>query len=87
MLILAQSAAKPIALLFTKAAKVTPMFKSLSTSFHKTIDFYAARETVVGAEAMAKFGATQVPTLVAVQDGEVTVYSGASGSAFDSERN
>ncbi|SCZ99451.1 BZ3500_MvSof-1268-A1-R1_Chr3-1g06017 [Microbotryum saponariae] len=68
---------KPISLLFTAAASVTPMYKALSADFHKTLDFYAAREAKVGKEAMALFGVDKVPALLVLDGDKVTKYDGA----------
>ena len=54
------------------------MYKSLSSSFHKSIDFYAAKESTVGIEAMNKFGISKSPALVVLRGDEVTVYEGRS---------
>ncbi|KDE07500.1 hypothetical protein MVLG_02175 [Microbotryum lychnidis-dioicae p1A1 Lamole] len=67
---------KPISLLFTAAASVTPMYKALSADFHKTLDFYAAREAKVGKEAMALFGVDKVPALLVLDGDKVTKYDG-----------
>ncbi len=69
---------KPVALLFTSAALVTPLYKALSSDLHNTIDFYAARDAKVGEEAMNKFGVDKVPALVFLSGGDkVEKYSGA----------
>ncbi|KAL8292502.1 hypothetical protein RQP46_001114 [Phenoliferia psychrophenolica] len=68
---------KPIALLFTSAATVTPLYKALSTDFHKTMDFYAARDTKVGPEAMKEFGVEKVPALVVLDAHKTVIYDGA----------
>lgn len=73
-----QAAKKPIALLFTSAATVTPLYKALSTDFHKTVDFYAARDSKVGEEAMKAFGVEKVPALVVLDGDKVSKYEGAS---------
>ncbi|SCV71140.1 BQ2448_2728 [Microbotryum intermedium] len=67
---------KPISLLFTAAASVTPMYKALSADFHKTLDFYAAREAKVGKEAMALFGVDKVPAVLVLDGDKVTKYDG-----------
>lgn len=74
---LAQSAEKPISLLFTSAALVTPLYKALSTDFYKTVDFYAARESKIGKETMAAFGVDKVPALVVLRGDKVDKYDGA----------
>lgn len=71
-----QSATKPISLLFTSSAAITPLYKALSTDFHKTLDFYAARESKVGAEAMLAFGVSKTPALVILRGETVEVYEG-----------
>jgi len=68
---------KPVALLFTSAALVTPLYKALSSDLHKSIDFFAARDSKVGEEAMRKFGVDKVPGLVVLTGGGVAKYSGA----------
>ncbi|KAM0787584.1 hypothetical protein ACM66B_003654 [Microbotryomycetes sp. NB124-2] len=73
----AKSAKKPIALLFTSAASVTPLYKALSTEFHKQIDFYAARDSKVGQETLQSFGVDKVPALLVLHGEEVTNYKGA----------
>lgn len=72
----AQAATKPVSLLFTSAATVTPLYKALSTDFHKTIDFYAARDSKVGDEAMKEFGVEKVPALVILEGEKISKYEG-----------
>ncbi|BGP39703.1 hypothetical protein JCM10450v2_003672 [Rhodotorula kratochvilovae] len=72
----AQAAKKPVSLLFTSAGKVTPLYKALSTDFHRGIDFYAARDSKVGKEAMAAFGVESTPALLVLHGGEVAKYDG-----------
>lgn len=63
--------------MFTSAGKVTPLYKALSTDFYKEIDFYAARDTKVGPEALEVFGIEKVPALLVLKGGdEVEKYSG-----------
>lgn len=76
-----QSEAKPISLLFTSAALVTPLYKALSTDFHKTVDFFAARDSKVGKEAMAAFGVDKVPALIVLRGDKVDKYEGTSSSS------
>ncbi|KAI5476454.1 protein disulfide-isomerase A6 [Pseudohyphozyma bogoriensis] len=64
------------ALLFTSAKTTTPLYKALSTDFHKTIDFHAARDATVGEEGMRAFGVTKVPALVLLKGEEVIRYDG-----------
>lgn len=71
-----RTATKPVALLFTSAALVTPLYKALSADLHKSIDFWAAREGKVGREAMGEFGVGEVPGLVVVRGEEVVKYEG-----------
>lgn len=71
-----KSMKKPITLLFTSATLVTPLYKALSTDFHKKIDFYAARETKVGAEAMKAFGVEKVPAIVVIHENTIEKYEG-----------
>lgn len=52
------------------------MYKSLSSSFHKKIDFYAAKESTIGEAAMAEFGVKKVPSLVVIKAGVVALYDG-----------
>ncbi|KAK4704907.1 hypothetical protein P7C70_g1300, partial [Phenoliferia sp. Uapishka_3] len=73
----AKASKKPVALLFTSAATVTPLYKALSTDFHRTIDFYAARDTKVGLEAMKEFGVEKVPSLVVLDQSGTKIYQGA----------
>lgn len=68
---------RPVALLFTSAALVTPLYKALSSDLHKSIDFYAARDAKVGEEAMREFGVDKVPGLVVVTAEGVEKYEGA----------
>ena len=63
--------------MFTSAATVTPLYKALSTDFHKTMDFYAARDTKVGPEAMKEFGVEKVPALVVLDGAKTVIYDGA----------
>lgn len=72
-----QAAQKPVSLLFTSAALVTPLYKALSTDLHKEIDFYAARDAKVGAEAMKAFGVEKVPALVVLDGDKIDKYEGA----------
>ncbi|BGP31738.1 hypothetical protein JCM10296v2_003512 [Rhodotorula toruloides] len=72
----AEAASKPVSLLFTSAGKVTPLYKALSTDFHRSIDFYAARDTKVGEEAMKSFGVEKTPALLVLHGGEVSKYDG-----------
>lgn len=63
--------------MFTSAGKVTPLYKALSTDFYKEIDFYAARDTKVGPEALEVFGIEKVPALLVLKGGdEIEKYSG-----------
>ncbi|GAA6053102.1 hypothetical protein JCM3770_000385 [Rhodotorula araucariae] len=71
-----QAAKKPISLLFTSAGKVTPLYKALSTDFHRGIDFYAARDAKVGMEAMAAFGVDKTPALLVLDGEKVNKYDG-----------
>ncbi|KAK4056909.1 hypothetical protein OIO90_002159 [Microbotryomycetes sp. JL221] len=68
---------KPIALLFTSSATVTPLYKALSTEFHKQIDFYAARDSKVGQDTLQSFGVDKVPALLLLDGDKVTQYKGA----------
>ena len=52
------------------------MYKSLSSSFHRSIDFYAAKESTVGIDAMEKYGVKKSPALVVLRGDEVTIYEG-----------
>ncbi|BGP24318.1 hypothetical protein JCM10295v2_003228 [Rhodotorula toruloides] len=72
----AEAASKPVSLLFTSAGKVTPLYKALSTDFHRSIDFYAARDTKVGEEAMKGFGVEKTPALLVLHGGDVSMYDG-----------
>ncbi|BGO91295.1 hypothetical protein NBRC10512_007032 [Rhodotorula toruloides] len=72
----AEAASKPVSLLFTSAGKVTPLYKALSTDFHRSIDFYAARDTKVGEGAMKSFGVEKTPALLVLHGGEVSKYDG-----------
>ncbi|GAA5981857.1 hypothetical protein JCM5350_005750 [Sporobolomyces pararoseus] len=73
----AKATKKPISLLFTAAGKVTPLYKALSTDFHKSIDFYAARDTKVGPEGLAVFGIEKLPALLILKGGdEIEKYEG-----------
>lgn len=74
-----QAASKPVSLLFTSAGKVTPLYKALSTDFHRSIDFYAARDTKVGEEAMKSFGVDKTPALLVLHGDEVSKYDGVCG--------
>lgn len=56
---------------------MTPLYKALSTDFHKTIDFYAARDSKIGEETMKAFGVEKVPALVILDGEKVTKYEGA----------
>ncbi|GAA5937453.1 hypothetical protein JCM1841_000541 [Sporobolomyces salmonicolor] len=68
---------KPVSLLFTSAGKVTPLYKALSTDFHRSIEFYAARDTKIGEEAMRAFGVDKTPALLVLSgEGEVKRYDG-----------
>lgn len=70
--------------MFTSASKVTPLYKALSTDFYRQMDFYAARDTKVGQDAMATFGVDKVPALVILtSDDKVHKYEGESGSSSD----
>lgn len=69
-------ATKPISLLFTNAKAVTAMYKSLSSSFHRSLDFYAAKESTIGLEAMEKYGIKKSPALVVLRGDEVIIYEG-----------
>ncbi|CDR48163.1 RHTO0S16e02608g1_1 [Rhodotorula toruloides] len=71
-----KAASKPVSLLFTSAGKVTPLYKALSTDFHRSIDFYAARDTKVGEGAMKSFGVEKTPALLVLHGGEVSKYDG-----------
>ncbi|GAA5997749.1 uncharacterized protein JCM10292_006787 [Rhodotorula paludigena] len=71
-----KAATKPVSLLFTSAGKVTPLYKALSTDFYRGIDFYAARDSKVGEEAMKAFGVDKTPALLVLHGGEVTKYDG-----------
>lgn len=74
-----QASTKPISLLFTSAGKVTPLYKALSTDFHRGLDFYAARDSKVGEEAMRAFGVEKTPALLVLRGGDdVARYDGAS---------
>ncbi|KAM0752013.1 thioredoxin-domain-containing protein [Meredithblackwellia eburnea MCA 4105] len=75
----AKSSKKPITLLFTSSATVTPLYKALSTDFFKTVDFYAAREAKVGGvETMREFGVDKTPAIVVLrgEGEEVVKYEG-----------
>ncbi|BGP07721.1 hypothetical protein JCM10049v2_003561 [Rhodotorula toruloides] len=72
----AEAASKPVSLLFTSAGKVTPLYKALSTDSHRSIDFYAARDTKVGEGAMKSFGVEKTPALLVLHGGEVSKYDG-----------
>lgn len=54
------------------------MYKALSSTFHRSIDFYAAREATVGKEVMTKFGVQTLPSLVILQGDESILYPGTS---------
>jgi hypothetical protein len=56
------------------------MYKALSTTFHKSMDFFAAKEATVGKDAMETFGVRKVPSLVVLKDGAVIIYDGQSVS-------
>ncbi|GAA5870721.1 hypothetical protein JCM1840_006784 [Sporobolomyces johnsonii] len=72
-----EASTKPVSLLFTSAGKVTPLYKALSTDFHRSIDFYAARDTKVGEQAMRAFGVDKTPALLVLSgEGEVKRYDG-----------
>ncbi|GAA6027589.1 hypothetical protein JCM8097_007938 [Rhodosporidiobolus ruineniae] len=72
----AKSDKKPVSLLFTSAGKVTPLYKALSTDFHRSLDFYAARDEKIGKAAMEAFGVEKTPALLVIQGGEVQKYEG-----------
>ncbi|TNY20038.1 thioredoxin-like protein [Rhodotorula diobovata] len=73
----AKASTKPISLLFTSAGKVTPLYKALSTDFHRGLDFYAARDSKVGEEAMRAFGVEKTPALLVLRGGDdVARYDG-----------
>ncbi|GAA5849545.1 hypothetical protein JCM8547_000492 [Rhodosporidiobolus lusitaniae] len=72
----AKAASKPVSLLFTSAGKVTSLYKALSTDFHRTIDFYAARDTKVGEEAYKAFGVEKLPALLMLDGEKVEKYEG-----------
>ena len=57
---------------------MTPLYKALSTDFHKSMDFYAARDTKVGPEAMKDFGVEKVPALVLIEGHKTVIYDGQS---------
>ncbi|GAA5910842.1 uncharacterized protein JCM6883_000333 [Sporobolomyces salmoneus] len=68
---------KPISLLFTSAGKVTPLYKALSTDFHQSLDFYAARDTKIGPEGLEVFGVEKLPSLLVLKGGDqVEKYEG-----------
>ncbi|GAA5837849.1 hypothetical protein JCM3766R1_001494 [Sporobolomyces carnicolor] len=72
-----QASKKPISLLFTSAGKVTPLYKALSTEFHKSIDFYAARDAKVGPEGLEVFKVEKLPALLVLKGGdEFETYQG-----------
>ncbi|CEQ40231.1 SPOSA6832_01831, partial [Sporobolomyces salmonicolor] len=78
-----QAPIKPVSLLFTSAGKVTPLYKALSTDFHRSIEFYAARDTKIGEEAMRAFGVDKTPALLVLSgEGEVKRYDGTSCALF-----
>ncbi|GAA5968707.1 hypothetical protein JCM11641_000703 [Rhodosporidiobolus odoratus] len=68
---------KPISLLFTSAGKVTPLYKALSTDFYRSLDFYAARDSKVGQEAMKAFGVEKTPALLVIDGDKISQYEGA----------
>ncbi|GAA6020975.1 hypothetical protein JCM11491_001572 [Sporobolomyces phaffii] len=73
----AKASVKPISLLFTSAGKVTPLYKALSTDFHKSLDFYAARDVKVGPEGLQAFGVEKLPALLVLNGGDrVDKYEG-----------
>ncbi|GAA5825513.1 hypothetical protein JCM11251_000267 [Rhodosporidiobolus azoricus] len=72
----AKASKKPISLLFTSAGKVTPLYKALSTDFHRSLDFYAARDSKVGEEAYKAFGVEKLPALVILDGEKVQQYDG-----------
>ena len=65
-----------MALLFTSSATVTPLYKALSTEFHRTLDFYAARSAKIGEEGMKAFGVEKMPGLVLLDGDQVHKYEG-----------
>ncbi|GAA6007761.1 hypothetical protein JCM10207_004865 [Rhodosporidiobolus poonsookiae] len=71
-----KAASKPVSLLFTSAGKVTPLYKALSTDFHRSIDFFAARDEKVGPQALKSFGVEKVPALLVLDGDKVTKYDG-----------
>ncbi|GAA5928146.1 uncharacterized protein JCM15063_003798 [Sporobolomyces koalae] len=62
-----KASSKPISLLITSAGKVTPMYKALSTDFHKHLDFYAARDTKIGPAGLKEFGVSKLPALLVLK--------------------
>ncbi|GEM07541.1 hypothetical protein Rt10032_c03g1558 [Rhodotorula toruloides] len=68
--------ARPSLLQLESCRKVTPLYKALSTDFHRSIDFYAARDTKVGEEAMKGFGVEKTPALLVLHGGDVSMYDG-----------
>lgn len=71
-----QAKTKPVSLLFTSASKVTPLYKALSTDFYRKMDFYAARDSKVGQDALASFGVDKVPALIVLKGEEMHKYDG-----------
>lgn len=67
-----------MALLFTASATVTPLYKALSTEFHKSMEFYAARSAKIGEDGLKAFGVDKVPALVLLDGDQVKKYEGES---------
>lgn len=78
----AQAKTKPVSLLFTSASKVTPLYKALSTDFYRKMDFYAARDSKVGQDALASFGVDKVPALIVLKGEEMHKYDGGSAHSL-----
>jgi hypothetical protein len=68
---------RPFSLLLTSAAKITPLYKGLSTDFKDSIDFYAIKNSADLAAVKTQLGVEKIPSLVLVgSKGEKTVYAG-----------
>ena len=67
---------------------MTPLYKALSTDFHRSIDFYAARDAKFGEDTLKSFGVEKVPALLFLDGDKVTRYEGQlKDSAQKSDRS
>jgi len=72
----AKSSSRPAAVLFTSSGRITPLFKALSSDYHRDIDFYAARDLKVGQETLDKYEVKELPTLLVMTGGAIQRYDG-----------